>query len=93
MPCEPSRGLAWSTSPIWGDADFIAEVASPLPSFVVADYLGVPDSDRAAFGTWSSAIVQANASGNVLSAGQAVGELYGISPSSPLPRKAALAST
>jgi len=60
-----------------GDADFIAEVASPLPSFVVADYLGVPDSDRAAFGTWSSAIVQANASGNVLSAGQAVGELYG----------------
>jgi len=59
-----------------GEADFVAEVASPLPSFVVADYLGVPESDRAAFGSWSSAIVQANASGNVLSAGQAVGELY-----------------
>ena len=58
------------------EADFVAEVASPLPSFVVADYLGVPDTDRSAFGTWSSAIVQANASGNVLSAGQAVGELY-----------------
>jgi cytochrome P450 family 130 len=60
-----------------GDADFVAEVATPVPSFVVADYLGVPDSDRAAFGAWSSAIVQANASGNVLSAGEAVGELYG----------------
>jgi hypothetical protein len=60
-----------------GDADFVAEVASPLPSFVVADYLGVPESDRSSFGTWSSAIVQANAAGNVLSAGRAVGELYG----------------
>jgi cytochrome P450 len=60
-----------------GEADFVAEVASPLPSFVVADYLGVPESDRSAFGTWSSAIVQANASGNVLSAGEAVGDLYG----------------
>ena len=60
-----------------GEADFVAEVASPLASFVVADYLGVPDRDRSAFGDWSSAIVQANASGNVLSAGQAVVELYG----------------
>ncbi|HEY5024177.1 MAG TPA: cytochrome P450 [Acidimicrobiales bacterium] len=60
-----------------GEADFVAEVASPVPSFVVADYLGVPDSDRSAFADWSSAIVQANASGNVLSAGRAVGELYG----------------
>jgi hypothetical protein len=60
-----------------GEADFVAEVASPLPSFVVADYLGVPEGDRSAFGGWSGAIVQANASGNVVSAGSAVGELYG----------------
>jgi cytochrome P450 len=60
-----------------GEADFVSEVATPVPSFVVADYLGVPESDRTTFGTWSSAIVQANASGNVLSAGRAVGELYG----------------
>jgi len=60
-----------------GEADFVAEVASPVPSFVVADYLGVPEADRSTFGTWSSAIVQANATGNVLSAGQAVGDLYG----------------
>jgi cytochrome P450 len=55
----------------------VAEVATPVPSFVVADYLGVPEGDRTTFGAWSSAIVQANASGNVLSAGRAVGELYG----------------
>ncbi len=60
-----------------GEADFVAELASPLPSFVVADYLGVPPQDRSAFGAWSSAIVQANAGGNVLSAGRAIGELYG----------------
>jgi len=59
-----------------GEADFVAEVASPLPSFVVADYLGVPEHDRSAFGGWSSAIVSASASGNMLSAGKAVGELY-----------------
>jgi cytochrome P450 family 130 len=60
-----------------GAADFVAEVASPVPSFVVADYLGVPVGDRAIFGHWSSAIVQASSAGNVLSAGAAVGELYG----------------
>jgi cytochrome P450 len=60
-----------------GEADFVNEVATPVPSFVVADYLGVPESDRSTFGAWSSAIVQANAAGNLLSAGRAVGELYG----------------
>jgi cytochrome P450 len=42
----------------------------------VAHYLGVPESDRASFGRWSSAIVQANASGSVLGARQALAELY-----------------
>ena len=60
-----------------GEADFVAEVASPVPSFVVAAYLGVPEQDRSAFGAWSSAIVQAAATGHVLSAGQALAELYG----------------
>jgi cytochrome P450 len=59
-----------------GEADFVAEVASPVPSFVVASYLGVPDQDRSSFGRWSSAIVQANASGSILAAGEALAELY-----------------
>jgi cytochrome P450 len=60
-----------------GSGDFVAEVAGPLPSLVVATYLGVPESDRALFGRWSSAIVQANAAGRILGAKEALTELYG----------------
>ncbi len=61
-----------------GQADFVAELASPLPSFVVANYLGVPAADRARFDGWSTSIVAANAAGDVLGgARDAVGELYG----------------
>ena len=60
-----------------GGGDFVAAVAGPLPSLVVAHFLGVPEADRSSFGRWSSAIVQANASGSILGARQALGELYG----------------
>ncbi|HZU80917.1 MAG TPA: cytochrome P450 [Acidimicrobiales bacterium] len=60
-----------------GTADFVAELAGPLPSLVVASYLGVPESDRTRFGHWSSAIVQANASGSIFGAKEALAELYG----------------
>ncbi|HXX91338.1 MAG TPA: cytochrome P450 [Acidimicrobiales bacterium] len=60
-----------------GDADFVEEVAGPLPGYVVAAYLGVPETDRDRFGGWSSAIVQANAGGSVVrDAAEAVGDLY-----------------
>ncbi len=59
-----------------GEADIVAGLATPLPSLVVADYLGVPEADRTAFGQWSSAIVQANATGSVLAAHDAVADLY-----------------
>jgi cytochrome P450 len=60
-----------------GGGDFVAAVAGPLPSLVVAHFLGVPEIDRHRFGGWSSAIVQANASGSILGARQALAELYG----------------
>ncbi|MHB8330448.1 MAG: cytochrome P450 family protein, partial [Acidimicrobiales bacterium] len=60
-----------------GTADFVTELAGPLPSMVVATFLGVPESDREQFGGWSSAIVQANASGHVLGARSALADLYG----------------
>jgi cytochrome P450 family 130 len=60
-----------------GGADFVAELAGPLPSLVVASYLGVPESDRDAFGRWSSAVVQASGTGKILGARQALAELYG----------------
>lgn len=59
-----------------GRADWVAELAGPLPSFVVAHYLGVAQADRALFDRWTDAIVAANAAGNVLGAADAVGELY-----------------
>ncbi len=58
--------------------DFVEIVAGPLPTFVVAQYLGVPAADRHTFGQWSDAIVAANASGTTLrDAAEAVAGLYG----------------
>lgn len=51
-----------------GDADIVAELFKPLPSFVVAHYLGVPAEDRALFDRWTDAIVAANAEENALDA-------------------------
>ena len=58
-----------------GSADIVEELFKPLPSFVVAHYLGVPETDRALFDRWTEAIVQAVASGEVESAGDAFSEL------------------
>ncbi len=41
--------------------DLIEEIASPLPTMVVADILGVPPEDRAKFDPWSDAITSASA--------------------------------
>jgi len=59
-----------------GEADLVTELAGPLPSYVVAMYLGVPEGDRDMFGAWSGAIVQANSLGSVLDAAGAIRELY-----------------
>ncbi|CAN5161865.1 cytochrome P450 Cyp130 [soil metagenome] len=43
-----------------GGGDIVAELFKPLPSMVVAHYLGVPEEDRAQFDRWTDAIVAAN---------------------------------
>jgi cytochrome P450 len=58
-----------------GSGDVVAELFKPMPSFVVAYYLGVPPEDWGRFDRWTEAIVAANAAGDVLSAAEAVGEL------------------
>lgn len=62
-----------------GSADFVDVLAKPLPSFVVAHYLGVPATDHERFDRWTEAIVAANAAGptGVLDAAEAVTELFG----------------
>jgi len=60
-----------------GEGDIVAELLKPLPSVVVAHFLGVPQEDRSLFDRWTDSIVAANALGDVLSAGEAVGEMFG----------------
>ena len=56
-----------------GGGDIVAELFKPLPSMVVAHYLGVPDSDRNQFDGWTEAIVAAStAPGGLLSATEAL---------------------
>jgi cytochrome P450 family 130 len=63
-----------------GGGDIVAELFKPLPSMVVAHYLGVPDSDRDQFDGWTEAIVAANTAeggigGALATLGDALGEL------------------
>jgi len=60
-----------------GEGDIVELLFKPLPSLVVAHSLGVPQPDRGRFDRWSEAIVAAQAGGNILSAADAVGELFG----------------
>ncbi len=47
-----------------GRGDFVELLARPVPCFVVAQYLGVPASDRDRFEVWTEALVQAGAGGH-----------------------------
>lgn len=65
-----------------GGGDIVAELFKPLPSMVVAHYLGVPEEDRNQFDGWTEAIVAANTtSGGVAGAlgclGDALGSMMG----------------
>jgi len=58
--------------------DIIEVLFKPLPSFVVAQFLGVPDEDRSQFDAWTSAIVAASATGTLATAADAAMELFGF---------------
>jgi cytochrome P450 len=60
-----------------GSGDVVAQLLKPLPSFLVAHYLGVPAADRDRFDNWTQHIVAANALGDPLGAPTAVAELFG----------------
>ena len=58
-----------------GEGDIVAELFKPLPSMVVAHYLGVPEADRAQFDGWTDAIVAAQTQeGGIVAAGESAGE-------------------
>ncbi|MCV7381607.1 cytochrome [Mycobacterium alsense] len=59
-----------------GGGDIVTELFKPLPSMVVAHYLGVPEEDRAQFDGWTQAIVAANVTeGGTASVGDAVASM------------------
>jgi cytochrome P450 family 130 len=58
-----------------GGGDIVVDLFKPLPSMVVAHYLGVPDEDRAQFDGWTEAIVAANSeTGTFAEAAESAGE-------------------
>lgn len=60
-----------------GGGDVVAELFKPLPSMVVAHYLGVPPEGRDRFDAWTEAIVAAGAGGHALDAADAVAGMLG----------------
>ncbi|ANW66192.1 cytochrome [Mycobacterium sp. djl-10] len=59
-----------------GGGDIVAELFKPLPSMVVAHYLGVPAGDRERFDAWTEAIVSAGDIGSALETlGESLGEM------------------
>lgn len=62
-----------------GGGDIVAELFKPLPTMVVAHYLGVPEEDRGKFDEWTHAIVGGAVDGAKIAAGgelpSAVGEM------------------
>ncbi|WP_278261279.1 cytochrome P450 [Nocardia sp. AG03] len=65
-----------------GSGDIVAELFKPLPTMVVAHYLGVPERDHGKFDEWTENIVGGAVAGAGLAAGDqhaftAVGELVG----------------
>ena len=59
-----------------GGGDIVTELLKPLPTFVVAHYLGVPEADRARFDGWVHRVVAASATGDVLDASDTVAEIF-----------------
>jgi cytochrome P450 family 130 len=62
------------------ECDIVAELFRPVPSFVVAGYLGVPEADRPKFGNWTRGIVEgvaADPEGGPARAADTAAELFG----------------
>jgi cytochrome P450 len=59
------------------ECDIVAELFRPVPAFVVAGYLGVPEADRSRFGAWTRGIVEASATEDPALAAGTAAELFG----------------
>lgn len=62
-----------------GEGDIVVELFKPLPSMVVAHYLGVPEEDRNQFDDWTERIVAAASGGaiDIMNVGAEVAQTIG----------------
>ncbi|GAA4373159.1 cytochrome P450 [Nocardioides caricicola] len=60
-----------------GGGDIVEALFKPLPSMVVAHYLGVPADGRERFDDWTHAIVSASSAGEIAAATDALTEMMG----------------
>ncbi len=60
-----------------GGGDIVVDLFKPLPSMVVAHYLGVPAEDRDRFDGWTDAIVAASSAGHATDAAEATAAMLG----------------
>jgi cytochrome P450 family 130 len=60
-----------------GGGDIVVDLFKPLPSVVVAHYLGVPPEDRDRFDGWTDAIVAAGSAGHATDAADATTAMLG----------------
>ena len=60
-----------------GGGDIVVELFKPLPSMVVAHYLGVPAEDRDRFDGWTDTIVAASSAGHPTEAADATTQMLG----------------
>jgi cytochrome P450 len=56
--------------------DIVRELLKPLPSMIVAHYLGVPEEDRPRFDGWTEAIVAATGAGDPAASAGAASEMF-----------------
>jgi cytochrome P450 family 130 len=56
--------------------DIVRDLLKPLPSMIVAHYLGVPEEDRPRFDGWTEAIVAATGAGDPAASAGAAGEMF-----------------
>jgi cytochrome P450 len=60
-----------------GEGDIVEALFKPMPSMVVAHYLGVPEGERDRFDAWTDAIVSASSEGAIGAATEAIVEMMG----------------
>jgi cytochrome P450 len=63
--------------PVGEVVDFVENVAIPIPILVIAEILGVPGQDRAAFKRWSDAAIVGADAGSAEAHALGLGELFG----------------